>query len=353
MLKRLITSSLGLASALAIVGAGIYWRLQSWSSTPTLLTTETIIEFPSGTPLSRLASKLYDAGVISSREWFLLSVRLRGSDRQFQAGKYRFIGSVTPDQVVTSISKGDIFQPTVLSITVPEGFTQRQVIERLAANGVGHVVELQRLAQDRVWLKSLEISAPSLEGYLYPATYSFTQLPTAQQALAQMVKTFWQNLPRDYQSKIASKGLSLHDAVTFASLIEAETMQDDERSLVSEVIWRRLKDRVPLGIDAALIYGIPDYAGDLKSRHLVDPKNPFNTRIHRGLPPGPIGNPSAKSLVAVLEPSHHGYYYYVLIPGTDRHHFSRTLQEHNEHVRKLIQASRRDQALERNRKQKQ
>lgn len=341
------------AIAMALAGLGGYWQLEQWATKPIGLAADAIIDFPNGTPLNRLATTLYDAGVITNRLGFLLKVRLSGSYRHFQAGKYRFVGTVSPDQVITTMIKGEIYQPVILSITVPEGFTQRQVIERLAANGVGHVVELQRLAHDRVWLKSLEISAPSLEGYLYPATYSFTEQPTAQQVMARMVKTFWQNLPPDYENRIVAKGLDLHGAVTFASLIEAETMHDDERSLVSEVIWRRLKDKAPLGIDAAIIYGIPNYDGDLKSRHLIDPKNPFNTRIHKGLPPGPIGNPSAKSLAAVLEPSQQGYYYYVLKPGTNRHHFSRTLQEHNEHVRKLIQASRRNQTLERSSKQKQ
>ena len=149
---------------------------------------------------------------------------------------------------------------------------------------------------------------------------------------------------------MTQKGLALHQAVTFASLIEAETLHDDERSKVSEVIWRRLKDNAPLGIDAALIYGIPDYAGDLKTAHLNDAKNRYNTRIHRGLPPSPIGNPSAKSMAAVLTPSDQGYYYYVLIPGSDRHHFSRTLKEHNEHVRNLVNAYKRDKSPKQSRK---
>ena len=90
----------------------------------------------------------------------------------------------------------------------------------------------------------------------------------------------------------------------------------------------------------ALIYGIPDYAGDLKWAHLSDASNPYNGRIHKGLPPTPIGSPSAASLEAVLSPSNYGYYYYVLMPGGGgRHHFSKSLKEHNEHVRRLVDAT--------------
>lgn len=350
MLARLKGPILFIMVALTAAGVGVYLKLSQWASQPIDIKDQKVIELPLGTPLSRLASTLEDQGIIGDSQYFQILVRLRGSYRQFQAGRYMFTGQVSPEQVIAAITKGDVYHEVVLSITVPEGFTQKQVIERLAANQVGHLVELRRQVRDSVFLKSLQISADSLEGYLYPATYSFTTMPTAEQALTQMVRSFWQNLPKDYEVRVAQKGLDLHKAVTFASLIEAETLHDDERSKVAEVIWRRLKDNVPLGIDATLIYGIPDYAGDLKTAHLTDATNRYNTRIHRGLPPSPIGNPSAKSLAAVLDPTDQGYYYYVLIPGSDRHHFSRTLKEHNEHVRNLVNAYKRDKSPKQSRK---
>lgn len=350
MLGRFLSLVIFLVVVLAAAGAGGYVKLTQWAAEPVLVTGEKVVDVPSGTPLGRLAVSLKTEGIVSSSQLFHVLVRLRGSYRQFQAGKYRFTGRVTPEQVIHTIMKGDVFQPVLLSITVPEGFTQKQVLERLAANQVGHLVELQRHVKDPVFLKAVQVEADSLEGYLYPATYSFTEVPSASKALETMVKTFWQNMPKDYTRRIAERGLDLHKAVTFASLIEAETLHDDERGKVAEVIWRRLRDDVPLGIDAALIYGIPDYAGDLKTVHLNDAKNRFNTRIHRGLPPSPIGNPSAKSLAAVLEPTNQGYYYYVLIPGSDRHHFSKTLKEHNQHVRNLVNAYKRDKSTDKSSK---
>lgn len=329
---------LGLLAAAAVFG--VYVRLQHWSQEEVPLAGETIFDFKAGTGLSGLSKTLEARGVVSNALMFTAWVRLEGTYRQFQAGRYRFEGKVSPAQVADAIRKGETWNPVVLQIAVPEGFTIKGVIERLAAHGVGHIVELQRLVKDPTFLKSLNVDAPSLEGYLFPATYSFHEMPTAMQALEQMTKTFWQNLPRDYEKRVNAMGLTLQQAVTFASLIELETMLDDEKPLISEVIWRRLKDKVPLAIDAAVIYGIPDYDGDIKWSHLSDASNPYNTRIHVGLPPTPIGAPGLKALEAVLTPSNFGYYYYVLVPGATRHHFSKTLKEHNQHVKKLLNGSK-------------
>ncbi len=151
---------------------------------------------------------------------------------------------------------------------------------------------------------------------------------------------FWRELPPSYEENCKAKGLILYQCVTFASLIELETKFDDERSMISEVIWRRLKAREPLGIDAALIYGIPNYDGDIKWVHLRDRKNKYNTRIFAGLPPSPIGSPSRDSLAAVLTPTNFGYRYYVLdIQIGERHHFSKSPSEHQKICRSPCEAN--------------
>ena len=97
-----------------------------------------------------------------------------------------------------------------------------------------------------------------------------------------------------------------------------------------------------MAIDATIIYGIKDYSGNLTRRHLRDAGNPYNTRMHSGLPPTPIGSPSIKSLLAVLNPSNKGYYYYVVdVKKGNKHHFSTTLKEHNRYVRELVRHSKR------------
>lgn len=350
MFKRLARNLLFIAITTFGAALVFYWKVKEWAVTPKELSQEVIVELKPGESLARFAEQLRDAGLVSSGKLFAVWVRLGGRYRHFQAGKYRFAGAVTPEVIINDISRGLSYTPVVVSITVPEGWQLRQIIGRLAANQIGTSDELRHLAHDQNFVRQLRVPSKNLEGYLYPSTYPFTKVPSASEALEAMVKNFWAKLPEGYENAVRAKGLTLAEAVAFASLIEAETLHDDERDKVSEVIWRRLKDQAPLGIDASVIYGISDYAGDLKTVHLQDAKNPYNSRIHKGLPPTPIGNPAAKSLAAVLTPTNLGYYYYVLIPGTTRHHFSKTLKEHNEHVRNLVNASRSKSNGERSKK---
>ena len=209
------------------------------------------------------------------------------------------------------------------------------------ANRVGSYDELWKLAHNKKFLAKLKVKAPNLEGYIYPATYKFLKRLNGKEVFSEMVETFWEKLPPNYLERIKAKRLSLHKAITFASLIEMETSHEDEKNMIAEVIWSRLKNREPLGIDAALIYGIENYKGDIKWKHLKDRKNKYNTRIHKGLPPGPIGAVTSSTLESLLNPTSKGYYYYVLIAGTTRHHFSKTFKEHNKHVKLLLKQQRR------------
>ncbi len=321
-------------------GLAVFHHLEDWAQSPYKVDPAKTLSFKPGTSLGQLAAQLEETGIVDDQNKFHWYVRLFGEYRLFQAGLYQFSGSVTPVQVIESIQSGLVYRAVALQITIPEGFTLKNVTERLAANGVGHIVNLQNLVKDPKFIAQLNINAPTLEGYLYPATYSFETVPSPQVALTKMVQTFFQHLPKDYEEKIKSLGLTLHQAVTFASLIELETQLEEEKPLIAEVIWNRIKAKMPLGIDAALIYGIPDYKGDILWSHLSDKTNPYNTRIHQGLPPTPIGAPGVNSLLAILSPTTHGYLYYVLMPGTVRHHFSKTLKEHNEQVKKLVEATK-------------
>lgn len=304
-----------------------------------------MIYFSQGMRLAELSGALASEGMVEHALFFHLYIRLLDDYSRFQAGNYRFEGAVSPLGIAEMIRSGKAYVPIQVQYTIPEGFNLNQIAARLAVNGVDSEKTLQRFARDKNFLKSLNIESPSLEGYIYPATYSFAKRPTAEQALREMVRTFWDKLPTNYVEDVKKQGLTLQQAVTFASLIEMETLHEDERSKVSEVIWQRLKKGSPLGIDAALIYGIKDYKGDIKWEHLKDTKNPYNTRIHKGLPPTPIGSPSRESLLAVLNPTQEGYYYYVLsTDGDRRHHFSKSLSEHNKYVKILMDATKRGQS---------
>lgn len=323
-------------------------HLQAWYAEPLLLARPVNYQFVPGTRLRQLAADLETSGAIDSAFKFRMYVRYFGNYQSFQSGSYQFGGETSPARIVDDFAKGRIYTPVALQITIPEGFTAKQVLERLTANGVGSKAENQRLFANTALLKRLRIPGPSLEGFLYPATYQFAAVPTATEAIERFVNSFWEKLPIDYEKKAKAMRISLLQAVTFASLIELETMFEDEMPMISEVIWRRLKDGAPLGIDAAVIYGIPNYKGDIRWADLRDAKNRYNTRIHKGLPPTPIGSPSTKALQAVLTPANTGYYFYVLkTDGSGRHTFTKTAKEHNAEVKKLLESSSNPSTLQR------
>lgn len=343
MLKRLFRFLL--SSSLVAVGAlllGLY-HLHVWGDTPQLVEHPQDIHMVRGTRLPELAGVLESQMVIDSATRFKLWMRLKGRFHLYQAGNYRFEGEVSPAEIDRKMVSGDIHAPVVLQYVIPEGFTLRQTVARLEAQGVGTFDELWQLAHDREFIANLGLKkAKSLEGYIYPATYSFVSMPSPRRTLRHMVETFWSKIPARYEERVNELGLTLHEAVIFASLIELETHIEDEKPKVAEVIWNRLNARETLGIDASVIYGIDDYKGRIKWRHLRDRANPYNTRIHQGLPPGPIGSVSRSSLLAILNPTSEGYFFYVLkVDSGGRHHFSKTLEEHNRYVRLLVESQRR------------
>ena len=316
-------------------------QLEAWGQRTTSLESAQILQIPRGTSLATLSGLLADRKIVSSARLFQIWVRLKSSYSEFQAGQYRFEGEVSPESVSRAIRGGQIYQPVVLEVNIPEGFRISQIVDRYVAAGVGSREQFEALISDSTFLESLKLPKPNIEGFFYPATYRYYKKPTAKEVLRKGVEVFFEKLPADYEQQVEAMGISLYEAVIFGSLIELETKYDDERPFVSEVIWRRYKDGVALAIDASIIYGIKDYRGNLSRRHLRDAKNPYNTRVHKGWPPTPIGAPSVQSLAAILTPSDNGYYYYVVdAEKGDRHHFSKTLKEHNTWVRKLVKTQR-------------
>ncbi len=337
-MKSLIKILLGFV----VLGLGLTFAghqyLESWQHKTLSIPGEALVEVRPGMPLKQLASQLEQKAVISSANIFTIWMKLNGDYPKLQAGTYLFKGSISPLQVLTKLKKGDVYISIALQVTIPEGFTLKMLNNRLATKGVGTLKDLNALVRKRDFISQLGLVAKTLEGYTYPATYTFEKMPTARQFYEKTVKTFFEKLPKNYEDDISKMGLTLDQAVAFASLIELETMREEEKPLIAEVIWARLKKGDTLGIDAAIIYGIDEYDGDIKWTDLKNKNNPYNTRIHRGLPPTAIGAVSRSSLEAVLKPSNLGYYYYVLDSADQtRHVFSKSLEEHNALVRELIE----------------
>lgn len=328
----ILVTILSIASVLSFV------NLNEWVETPYgEAGKEVEISLDKGSSLSLLSSKLFDSGVISSRVKFQIWVKLLSDFRKFQAGNYKFTLPLNVKEVNDTFIQGKTYSKALYEVVIPEGYTEKQIVEKFVQAGIGTRKNYWELLQDPEFLGPLGVEYLSAEGYLYPATYSFFTMPTEEEVIKKMITTFWERLPDQYEIHVASRGLSLREGIILASLIEAETANEEEKDDISDVIWNRLNKGMQLGIDAAIIYGIPNFDGDLKRKDLTNEENPYNLRIHKGLPPTPINTPSQKSLLAVLNPSMKGYLFYVLDPLKEKSHvFTKTIEEHNEAVKRYL-----------------
>jgi UPF0755 protein len=237
--------------------------------------------------------------------------------------------------------------PKPLRIIFPEGFTRKQMADRITA--VNQIAQEKRGVNPRLDAErylALTSRSPvatrfagdgkqhSLEGFLFPATYQFTRRTTSRQLVREQLKAFrraWAKVDLRYAR---SKNLTPYDVLIIASMIEEEVIAPKERRLVAAVIYNRLREGMPLGIDATIRYALDvPPTESLRVSHLSHP-TPYNTRIHAGLPPGPIANPGLASMQAAAHPADVDYLFFVRKPDKVHHFFTRSEQEFLEYQRR-------------------
>ena len=207
-----------------------------------------------------------------------------------------------------------------------------EISQQLEVAGLGTQSAFTTLAHDPNFCTSLGIDSDNLEGYLFPDTYFFEKGMPPETILATMVTRFQKVFVPAWKNRARQRGLSVHQVVTLASIIEKETGTPDERALISSVFHNRLKRNMRLQSDPTVIYGISNFNGNLTRKDLKTP-SPYNTYIIKGLPPGPIANPGRLAMEAALFPVNSKFYFFVSKNDTT-HHFSATLKEHNRAVGK-------------------
>ncbi len=301
------------------------------------------VDIPRGASGRTIARLLAGGGVVRSRLAFEVLCRWR-TGRVLQAGEYFFNRPANAFDVYQTIAEGRVFQ---LEFTVPEGFTMFDIADLLAREGLVSREAFLEAARDSGPIRDLAPHPPSLEGFLFPATYQFPRHPTPQDVVGAMVRRFretWQALPG---ANAERNGLSADAVVALASMVERETSVPEERPLVAAVFANRLRLGLRLQCDPTVIYALQlenRYSGSLGSKDLhLD--SLYNTYRHRGLPPGPIANPGEAALRAALSPAPVDYLYFVA-DGRGGHVFSKTLAEHNQNVaryRHLIAQGAREQ----------
>lgn len=288
---------IGFLLALLIV-LGIYFYGQ-YMFAPTGKTAE--VRIPKGAGASDVGQLLQDAGVVRSGQLFGLYLRFTGRDTDLRSGYYRIEGRGIVE-VAKSLTDKQAVQLTT-EVAFPEGWRADQMAARLSQSGFNGVEFLKLIRQPLAELRPKEASGPSLEGFLFPATYSFPRDATTSDLVKTMTARMAQEFKPDYQGTLGKLKLSIHDWVVLASIVQAEAANAEEMPVIAGIFLNRLELGQGLQSDPTVAYALskdlPQLdrgAGDFE----VD--SPYNTYKYAGLPPGAIGNPGSAALQSILRP---------------------------------------------------
>jgi UPF0755 protein len=317
-----------------ILGALIlgFLRLLDYSQNflaPESVSREVVVSIPQGASSGQIGQILRQAGVIRSPEAFAWALKIRawiGKPVSLKAGEQALDPAEDVWRIINTLHKGNF---KLYPFTVPEGRTMVEIAQAVQAAGLGRASAFLALCKDKAFIASLGVQANTLEGYLFPETYSFPRGTPLKTIIAAMTEQFFKVWSK-YSATAAMKGQSLKDVLTLASIVEKETGRAEERPLIAGVFLNRLEKRMRLQTDPTVIYGLPNFNGNITKADLENP-HPYNTYVIEGLPPGPIASPGEEAIKAVLSPAPVQYLYFVS-RNDGTHHFSETLAEHNRMV---------------------
>lgn len=279
-----------------------------------------------------IGGKLESDGLVRSKWFFVYYIWKEGLRGRTQAGDYVLSGGMTVPEIAFKLTSGETESLSV-DVTFPEGWDSRRMAERLTAKGLpgdGFLALVERpLPEWRAeypFLADLPESA-SLEGYLFPDTYSFFKNATAEDIVTKMLADFGSRFPADQVERARAERGSLFEVLTMASIVENEVTSTEDRKQVADLFWRRLGVGQALQSDATVKYVL----GENKVQHSYEETrtdSPYNTYVNTGLPPGPIGNPGLDAIYAALYPTPNNYWYFLSDPGTGETVFATTFDQH-------------------------
>lgn len=306
------------------------------------------VEIPIGSGVSSIGHILEQNGIIKSELIFKYYVKLN-NETGFQAGTYKLSPSMNLDQIITQLKTGKVIKEAKLKFTIPEGLQLTQIVNIIAKQTKIDKKEIIKKLDDQKYIKKLMKKYPSLltnkilgkdilhplEGYLFPATYSFyEEKPTLDQIINKMlIKT--NTVVEKYKGQIQKKGLDIHEALTMASLIEEEATEKADRHKISSVFYNRLKVNMPLQTDPTVLYSLEEHKSRVTYKDL-EVTSPYNTYKVLGLPPSPIASAGETSIEAAINPAKTDYLYFLAATKTGKVYYSKTLTEHNKLKEKYI-----------------
>lgn len=338
-----ILSSLFILLMIALVGVSaiLVWLYMSLNGRHDHAKTNNVVSIPRGANIDKIVRTLQEDGIIDNALAVKIYLKLSSRTELIKAGDYRFKSPISAMEVLKELESGGTEHK---SITIIEGWNRFDIADAMLKAPTLKLTDqasAMALLNNVSLIKDLDPGAKSLEGYLFPSTYYLQEDTTAKELVAQMVAKF----KSVYQKEIAFKAklakLSCHQAVTMASVVETESKLKEERPIVSSVIYNRIAKNMNLSMDSTVVYA-SKLAGKWKGDGKVYKsdlalKSPYNTRLYKGLPPGPVANPGLESLLAAVEPARTNYIYYVRDPDRPdgKHDFFATAQGFEIGVQKL------------------
>lgn len=319
-----------LTALLVAVLAVLYFRNQVYFSHGSDQSSK-IFEIKKGEGNAEIAANLQNEGIISNKVYFYYYLRTHDLAGKILPGNYQLSGNLTiPEVAIVITEKKDEF----LKITFPEGWTAKQMAERLTANNLpgDEFLETAKNPSAELLAKFDFLSGlpegAGLEGYLFPDTYFFSKDATGNGMVQKMLNNFGEKLTPEIRTEIVGQKKTIFEIVTMASILEGEVQSEEDRKIVSGLFWDRIENGQALQSCATVAFVL----GEKKKQYSFDDTrvpSPYNTYLNRGLIPGPIANPGLVSILAALRPTETDYNFFLSDPETGETIFSKTIDEHN------------------------
>lgn len=298
--------------------------------------TEKLITINKGENVNTISRQLLDNGIIKSAYYFKLYARLHGLSSKIKAGSYNLSPSLSPSDIVNVLAQGDAINRE-REIKIIPGWNLRNIEDYLLKNKIVASEDFKKISDLKVGAWNLNFAKPdflndapqdaNLEGYLFPDTYRIFNDATAEAITEKLLNNFNNKLVAEMRNDIASQGKSIYEIITMASIIEKEVSNFNDMKIVSGIFWKRVENSYPLESCATLAYVL----GENKKQYSYEDTQVdslYNTYRNKGLPPGPICNPSLAAIKAAVYPETSPYHYFLSRPDTGGTVFSKTYQEH-------------------------
>lgn len=306
-----------------------------------------VVEIPIGSGVSTISQLLEDKGLVKNAKVFKYYVKFK-NESNFMAGEYHMNPSMSIQEIIDSLKTGKIMQEPVFTMTIPEGRQLKEISAIIAKKTNQKEEEIWKQLNDEAFIKGLMAKYPDLltteiwaknikyplEGYLFPATYSYYEEKPTLEAIISVMLDKTESVVKAYETEIERDKLTVHQFLTMSSLIEEEATKNVDRKKIASVFYNRIEQGMPLQTDPTVLYALGEHKDRVYYKDLeVD--SPYNTYQNVGLPPGPIANAGTVSMEAALHPDDTDYLYF-LASKDGKVYFSKSLNEHNELKAKYI-----------------